>query len=118
VSNSRIWDNDLKAVAITRVFRVRIDPDLRREFEEKFSSISVHAVDAAPGFISVAILKPSKWTPDEYAMISQWEDEAALIAFAGAQWNQPVIPPGMERFVVECSVHHFQSWDQARMALT
>ena len=97
---------------IVRIFRVCIDADLRQEFEEKFSSVSVHAVDEVPGFISVSILKPSEWAPDEYAMISQWENAAALKAFAGEQWNHAVIPPGMEKFVVECWVHHYESWGQ------
>jgi heme oxygenase (mycobilin-producing) len=95
---------------ITRIFRVRIDANMRQEFEEKFSSISVRTVQEAPGFISASILKPSKWAPDEYAMISQWENETALIAFVGEQWNHPVIPPGMNDFVIECWVYHYESW--------
>jgi heme-degrading monooxygenase HmoA len=83
---------------------------MRQEFEEKFSSVSVHTVHEAPGFISVSILKPSKWTPDEYAMISQWEDEKALTAFVGEKWNHAVIPPGMNDFVLECWVYHYESW--------
>jgi len=95
---------------ITRIFRVRIVADSRQEFEEKFASVSVHAVNEAPGFISVSIFKPTKWAPDEYAMITQWKNEESLKAFAGEEWNQAVIPPGMEKFVVECWVHHYESW--------
>lgn len=98
---------------ITRIFRVSIDADLRQEFEEKYSSVSVQTVDEAPGFISVSILKPLKWTPNEYTLISQCENEAALKAFAGKQRNHAVIYPGMEKFVVECLVHHYESWGQA-----
>jgi heme-degrading monooxygenase HmoA len=58
----------------------------------------------------VTILKPTKWTPDEYSMISIWEDEASLQAFAGEEWSQAFIPHGMEKFVVECWVHHYESW--------
>lgn len=96
---------------ITRIFRVQIVPELRQEFEEKFSSISVHVVNEALGFISASILKPTIWAPDEYAMISQWVNKAALKAFAGEKWNHAVIPLGMEKFVVECWVHHYESWD-------
>ncbi len=97
-------------MAVTRIFRVRIHPELQREFEEKFSSVSVRAVEKATGFLAASILKPATWAPYEYAMISQWEDEAALEAFAGEQWNHAVIPPGMEKFVVECWVNHYVSW--------
>ena len=97
-------------MTITRIFRVRIHPELKQEFEEKFASISVHAVDQALGFQAVSILKPTMWAVDEYAMISQWKNEAALKAFAGEEWNHAVIPTGMEKFVVECWVHHYDSW--------
>lgn len=100
-------------MAITRIFRVRIAPERRHEFEEKFSSISIRAVNEAQGFLSVSILKPTEWAPDEYAMVSQWENEAALKSFAGIQWNHAVIPHGMEKFVVECWVHHYESWTEA-----
>jgi len=95
---------------ITRIFRVRIDSNLRNEFELNFASLSVHTVTTAPGFISTRILKPTKWSPDEYVMISEWKDETALKAFAGKEWSQAVIPYGMERFVVECWVHHYEYW--------
>ncbi|MFM8444491.1 MAG: antibiotic biosynthesis monooxygenase family protein [Methylococcus sp.] len=100
-------------MVITRIFRVRIHPELRQEFEQKFSSVSVAAVEQAAGLLAVSILKPAKWAPDDYAMISQWENEAALKAFAGEQWNQAVIPTGMERFVVESWVHHHVSWTES-----
>lgn len=95
---------------ITRIFRVKVHEDLRTEFEEKFSSISVDAVSSLKGFISVSIMKPSKWTPCEYAMITVWEDEASLEAFVGENWNQAFIPDGMEKFISECSVHNYESW--------
>jgi heme oxygenase (mycobilin-producing) len=97
-------------MAIARVFRVRIDPSKRQEFEEKFATVSVNAVNKKQGFISEAIFKPTKWSPDEYAMISHWESEASLQAFAGVNWNRAVIPSEMSKYVVECWVHHYGSW--------
>jgi len=72
--------------------RVRIDPNLRDEFERKFADVSVKAVESSRGFITVAIGKPTKWAPHEYVMISQWENEAAIKNFAGEEWNQAYIP--------------------------
>jgi heme-degrading monooxygenase HmoA len=95
---------------ITRVFRVQIDPALREEFERKFATVSVEAVESKDGFIAASIGKPTRWAPDEYVMISQWRDEAALRAFAGDNWNEAVIPPGMEHFAVACWVHHYASF--------
>ncbi|MDE0002069.1 MAG: antibiotic biosynthesis monooxygenase [Rhodospirillaceae bacterium] len=98
-------------MAITRVFRVRIKAGLREEFEEKFADISVREVQGAPGMESVSIHRPTKWSPDEYAMITVWTDEESLTLFAGENWNQPVIPNGMEKFVQESSVAHYGSWN-------
>lgn len=89
---------------------MRIAAARRDEFEAKFSSISIRFVNQAEGFISVSILKPTRWAPDEYAMISQWENEAALVAFAGEDWSRPKIPHGMESLVEDCWVHHYVSW--------
>lgn len=97
---------------IIRLFRVRIHAPMREEFEAKFAVVSVNAVRGAEGALTVEIFKPGRWDPDDYLMISHWQDEAALKHFAGEDWNQAYIPPGMEQFVAECSVHHFTAWDE------
>ena len=94
---------------ITRIFRVVIYPEPREEFEARFTAISLKAVEDCAGNISVSIGKPTRWSPDEYVMISEWKDEAALINFAGASWNEAVIPPGMEKFLAESWVHHYEN---------
>jgi heme oxygenase (mycobilin-producing) len=83
-------------MTITRIFRVRIAPELCAEFEEKFASISVSVLNHAPGAVSVTIHKPTKWAPHEYSMISQWESEEALQSSAGAKWSDAYIPLGKD----------------------
>jgi heme-degrading monooxygenase HmoA len=97
-------------MAITRIFRVRIAPELGQEFEENFSSVSMDVVNKAEGLLAVSIHKPTKWAPNEYAMISHWENEAALESFAGERWNRAVIPPKMEKYVLGWEVHHYEAW--------
>jgi hypothetical protein len=41
-------------------------------------------------------------------MITRWRDEDALVAFAGPEWNTPVIPAGMEAFGKKLSVEHYR----------
>jgi len=92
---------------IIRIFRVEIDPTRREAFEQGFYTISVNAVKDHSGFISCDIGSPTKWSPNNYAMITKWRDEKAIVGFAGENWNVPVIPHGMESFATSCSVEHF-----------
>jgi heme oxygenase (mycobilin-producing) len=93
---------------IIRIFEVTIDPSLRTEFERDFATISVEVVEQAEGALSCVIGGPTKWNPDDYAMISTWRDEQALVAFAGADWSRAVIPPAMERYPRKYRVGHYQ----------
>ena len=95
---------------ITRIFRVSVPARLHAEFEEKFLSVSVPYVQAAKGLVSVSVGRPTQWAPEEYVMISTWESVNSLCAFAGEHWNKAVIPAGMERYVTECWVHHYENF--------
>jgi len=97
-------------LTITRIFRVKIKPELRDEFEPLFQSVSVESVENAAGFVSLQIGKPTQWTPDEYVMISIWDSENSLIDFVGPRWNEAHIPKGMEKFVQHCWVHHYHAF--------
>ncbi len=95
---------------ITRIFRVRVPPTLHAEFEQKFLSVSVPYVKAMDGLESVTVGRPTRWEPEEYIMISVWRSEADIAAFAGEDWNRAVIPQGMERYVSQCWVHHYENF--------
>lgn len=96
---------------ITRIFIVKVHKELTQEFEEKFSSISLDLVTRAHGMKSATMLKPTQWSPNEYAMITVWNDELSLKMFAGENWNKAVIPPEMEHYIVEYSLHNYNSWE-------
>ena len=59
------------------------------------------------GLISCQVGGPTKWNPDDYVMITCWEDEASLAAFAGENWNQAVIPKEMQKYPKAFSVAHY-----------
>jgi len=98
-------------VAITRIFKVVIDTRQRAEFEIKFNTLSKQMLENAPGCTNYEVLRPSKWAPDEYAMMSEWQNESALIAFAGEDWNTSVVPISMKKYSKSHSVCHYESWD-------
>ena len=95
---------------ITRIFRVRVPLALHAEFEKNFLGISVPFVKAHKGLVSVTVGRPTKWASDEYVMISVWHTEADLVAFGGDNWNKALIPQGMEKYISECWVHHYENF--------
>ncbi len=99
---------------ITRIFRVRIKPELRAEFESDFETLSLPLVKAQPGVREVSIGKPVTAAPDDYVMISTWENEEALRRFVGETWTVAKIPPAMRRYVLETWVDHFTTWNKSR----
>ena len=96
---------------IVRVFKVQIHSSLRYEFEHDFDTLSKEMVKSASGCIHQSVLKPTKWAPDEYAMISEWKTESDLELFAGQNWCESVIPAEMEKYAKSHSVSHYTSWD-------
>ena len=93
---------------ITRIYRVKIHPETRADFEPLFRTVARQSVENCTGCMRVVVGMPAAQTPDEYAMITEWSDSEALSAFAGSDWSVAHIPEGMEPFVDTCWVHHFQ----------
>ncbi len=93
---------------IIRIFTATVPRELHEEFEAKFQAISVPLVKNYQGLVSLEIGRPSQWNPGEYIMVSRWETVQDLINFAGENWNQEHIPPGMEKYISTCSVSHFE----------
>lgn len=89
---------------------MRVPSALHAEFEQKFLSVSIPIVKAEPGLVSVTVGRPTRWAPDEYVMVSVWRSVADIVVFAGENWNRAVIPPGMEKYVSECWVHHYENF--------
>ena len=94
---------------IIRIFQVTIHPEFRKDFERDFSTISIDTVKNHKGLISCHIGGPTKWNPDEYVMVTYWEDEESLEAFAGKNWNQAIIPTEMQKYPKAFSVAHYKS---------
>ncbi len=96
---------------ITRVFRAKVPINLQNEFENKFIEISVPLVKSCEGLISVTIARPTKANPEGFAMISVWKDVDAIVKFIGEKWNEAHIPDGMEKYISECWVDHYENID-------
>ena len=94
---------------IIRIFEVTIHSEFRAEFERDFNTISVDTVNNHKGLISCRVGGPTKWNPDDYVMVTCWEDDDSLAAFAGEEWNQAIIPQEMQKYPKSFRVAHFDS---------
>ena len=98
---------------IIRIFQVTISPEYRKDFERDFKSISIETVKNHEGLISCNIGGPTKWNPDDYTMVTFWEDESSIDEFAGGNWNQAIIPAEMQRYPKTFSVAHYENMEFA-----
>ena len=94
---------------IIRIFQVTINPEYRSEFERDFKSISIKTVKKHKGLLSCKIGGPTKWNPDDYTMVTLWEDESSLEEFAGENWNQAIIPVEMQKYPKVFTVAHYKT---------
>ncbi|MCC1482256.1 antibiotic biosynthesis monooxygenase [Roseibaca sp. Y0-43] len=96
---------------ITRIYRVRIHPHLRAEFEPLFKTVARASVADVAGCVGVTVGFPTQASPDEYAMISVWKSAGSLTAFIGPNWDRVHIPDSMAHFFESAWVHHFTHAD-------
>lgn len=93
---------------ITRIYSVQIHAELQAEFEPLFKTLARQSVEGRAGCLAVTVGMPAPATPYDYAMISQWQDAQSLTDFIGPDWTQAHIPPGMEKFVKDCWLQHYE----------
>lgn len=94
---------------ITRIFRVQIHKEYVADFEKAYEEVSIPLVKSQKGFVSLSTGSPMTKENLEYVMISHWESLEALKKFVGEDWQEALIPKGMEKYVDQCWLHHYES---------
>ena len=72
--------------------------------------LSILLVEAQKGLLARYLGKPTGSSPDEFVMVSVWEDLASLQAFVGEHWEEAVIPEEERSVLLETYVHHYESF--------
>lgn len=93
---------------ITRVFRVKVNKEFIDDFENDYENISIPLVKSQKGFVSVETGKPINDNA-EYLMISHWDNLESLKSFVGSSYQEALIPHGMEKYVQQCWVNHYET---------
>lgn len=92
---------------IVRVFRARLKPGKRGEFEQLCRRMSLPLMRAQPGCLSARMWSAPDSHPDLFAITSLWKDLPSLRAFAGEHWEEAAILPGEADLLIEATVQHF-----------
>jgi transposase/heme-degrading monooxygenase HmoA len=102
---------------ILRIFRARVKPGMHAHFARLCRETSMPLVMAQPGIIYFHIGKPMPQRPDEFVLVSAWEDLESIQRFAGERWEEPIIMPGEAPLVEEVSVQHYIQEDESVRSL-
>lgn len=92
---------------ILRVFRARLKPGARAEFEQLCNDVSIPLLRKQPGLITLHVGKSLPDHPDEFVLVSVWSDLESLKGFAGDTWDHPLVLPGEAALVEETTVQHY-----------
>jgi quinol monooxygenase YgiN len=94
-------------MTIVRVFRARPKPGMAATLEQRLREDVIPEVAAAAGLVSYQAGRPHGAT-GEFLMITVWDDLAAVRAFAGDDYEQPVLYADTAELIEEMSLQHYE----------
>ena len=97
---------------IVRIFRAQIRKKHVAEFKRMVREQSIPWLESADGMLGYFPGEPFTANEREFVMITQWKDLESLKAFAGSDWNNPVVTKGEEPLVEAMFVDHYRSFDK------
>ncbi len=90
---------------IIRVFRAKVQPGMQADYEKLLRTEAIPGLSEQPGLVALHVGTPIPQTPDEFVIISIWNDLESLLTFAGDSWLQSFVLPGEVDIVKESSVY-------------
>ncbi len=101
---------------IIRVFRSRVKPGMHEEYERLLRDTAIPLMLAAPGLVKLHVGTPLDDPPQEFLLMSVWEDIGSLRAFFGRKWRESVVVPGEAHLVAEAIVDHYEVLEYSALA--
>ena len=97
---------------IVRIFRAKIRDNQVAEFKRMVQEQSIPWLESAEGMLGYFPGEPFADNKQEFVMITLWRDLESLRAFAGAQWDNPVVTQDEEPLVEEMFAEHYLRFDK------
>lgn len=92
---------------IMRIFRARVKPGRRGDFERLVREKSIPIMRRQSGLITIQVGRPMERRPDEFVLVTVWEDLASLQRWTGENWNEVVPMPGEADLMEEATLQHY-----------
>jgi quinol monooxygenase YgiN len=94
-------------MTLVRVFRARPKPGKEALLEEQMHEHAIPGVAAAAGLVTYYAGTPHGDT-GEFLMITVWQDLDAVRAFAGDDYERPVLYGETADLIEEMWLHHYE----------
>ncbi len=105
------WLEQSEVDVIIRIFRPRVQPGKRNEFEQFLRDTAVPLVSSQDGILAQHIGRPFEEASDEFVYVTVWKDLDSLRRFAGANWQEAVIDPSEVELLRETFISHYEVID-------
>lgn len=97
---------------IIRVFRARIKTDQVAAFKQMVQEQSIPWLEKSDGMLGYFPGEPYGSNDNEFSMITLWRDLESLTAFAGPDWDNPVVTADEAPLVEEMFAEHYLRFDK------
>ena len=97
---------------VIRIFRAKIRENQVSQFKQMGQNQSIPWLDSSEGMLGYFPGEPFGENAREYVMITLWRDLDALEAFAGADWDSPVVTKDEAPLVETMFADHYLSFDK------
>jgi heme-degrading monooxygenase HmoA len=92
---------------IVRLYKAQIKPGMEKKWEEVIRDVALPLMRKQKGLVD-AFYTWDEWTGTrEFAFVSVWRSLEDIQAFAGKNWDQPVIPEEEKPLLKSAKVEHF-----------
>ena len=97
---------------IVRIFRAKIRKGQVCEFKRMVQEQSIPWLENAEGMLGYFPGEPFGDDESEFVMVTLWRDQESLRAFAGADWDNPVVTEDEAPLVEAMFADHYLGFDK------
>jgi heme-degrading monooxygenase HmoA len=95
---------------VIRIYHARVHPGKEAEFERLVRADAVPLMKAQPGLLSLHLGR-EMGQPSGFVIVSVWRDLEAVKAFAGENWQQPVVLHPQADVLEEERIEHYLDFE-------